>query len=228
MIPPPASPAALGEALRGIAGFGPFFVLDTELGQGKWRPVKDAYAAGLAHLVADRAARYGTGETRIAASIVQLGHAARLWSVVLGCAVAHGVVPDLSGLQQEAEGPGLRLAVPRGWHTPEDDALAPLLYRIVMDEHLVPLAVGLRVKVAAGLLHGNAASALAEAARELVRARPDLRQPATDLARRLLDTGDLRGKGAFTGPDLSFRRRTCCLYYRVPGGGKCPDCCLTR
>ncbi|MER6943086.1 (2Fe-2S)-binding protein [Nonomuraea sp. NPDC000554] len=33
--------------------------------------------------------------------------------------------------------------------------------------------------------------------------------------------------GGFTGPDLSFRRRACCLCYRVPGGSECGDCVLT-
>ena len=36
----------------------------------------------------------------------------------------------------------------------------------------------------------------------------------------LSDTGTL-------GPDgEGFRRRSCCLYYRVPGGGLCGDCVL--
>ncbi len=160
------------------------------------------------------------------ASIVQLGHAAHLWAVMLGCAVAHGIVLDLGDLEQEAEGPGLRLPQPRGWLAP--DPLAPLLYRVVMDEHLAALAAGLKVKVAAGLLHGNAASALAEAARDLARSRPELRVPAAGVARRLLGMGDLRGKGELTGPDLAFRRRTCCLYHRVPGGIRCGDCSLDR
>ncbi|MGY0071197.1 (2Fe-2S)-binding protein [Streptomyces sp. QTS137] len=29
-----------------------------------------------------------------------------------------------------------------------------------------------------------------------------------------------------TGPDLTFRRRSCCLHYRAPNGSKCGDCCL--
>ena len=35
-----------------------------------------------------------------------------------------------------------------------------------------------------------------------------------------LPTGTLTGTG--------FRRRSCCLYYRVPGGGVCGDCCFLR
>jgi|GEM_PF-1837329 hypothetical protein len=44
----------------------------------------------------------------------------------------------------------------------------------------------------------------------------------------LLGTGRLRGTGQLTGTGLAFRRRSCCLYYRLPGGGLCGDCCLRR
>lgn len=223
-----AAPASVAEALAGIAGVGPFFAVTVGAADGRWRPVAHAYADGMAHLVAARAARYGTSEPRIAASIVQLGHAARLWALVLGCAAAHGVVPDLGDLHQETGGGALRLPEPRGLVAPGLDDLAPLLYRTVMDEHLAPLAAGLRVKVAPGLLHGNAASALAEAARDLAGARPGLRVPVSGLARRLLGLGDLRGRGDFTGPGLAFRRRTCCLYHRVPGAAPCGDCWFGR
>ncbi|MFJ8196486.1 (2Fe-2S)-binding protein [Streptomyces sp. NPDC096152] len=36
------------------------------------------------------------------------------------------------------------------------------------------------------------------------------------------------GKGPRTAASAVFRRRSCCLYYRVPGGGVCGDCCFTR
>ncbi|MGH3410268.1 MAG: (2Fe-2S)-binding protein [Streptosporangiaceae bacterium] len=29
-----------------------------------------------------------------------------------------------------------------------------------------------------------------------------------------------------TGEGLGFRRHSCCLYYRLPGGGLCGDCAL--
>ncbi|RBM23869.1 hypothetical protein DEH69_00860 [Streptomyces sp. PT12] len=41
-----------------------------------------------------------------------------------------------------------------------------------MEDHLAALAAGLRVKVAGRLLDGNAGSALAEAGRAIVAARP--------------------------------------------------------
>ncbi|WP_036475875.1 (2Fe-2S)-binding protein [Mycobacterium sp. URHD0025] len=42
----------------------------------------------------------------------------------------------------------------------------------------------------------------------------------------LLATGNLAGTGYLDG--LTFRRRSCCLYYQVPGGSDCGDCALTR
>ncbi|MGW5641150.1 (2Fe-2S)-binding protein, partial [Streptomyces sp. NPDC003832] len=77
-----------------------------------------------------------------------------------------------------------------------------------------------------GLLAGNAASALVEAARAVLTARPDLGDPLSALVASLLNTGRLKGTGKVLGPDLTFRRRSCCLYYRVPSGEKCADCAL--
>jgi hypothetical protein len=92
-----------------------------------------------------------------------------------------------------------------------------------------PAAVerALPAKVAPRPLDGNLASALVGSAGVLLRARPDLRAPLTEPTTALLDTGRLRGTGRITGPGLSFRRHSCCLYYRVSGGGKCGDCCLS-
>ncbi|MGW4250864.1 (2Fe-2S)-binding protein, partial [Streptomyces californicus] len=42
------------------------------------------------------------------------------------------------------------------------------------------------------------------------------------LAAELFDDEALRSTGAPHGP--AFRRRSCCLYWRCPGGGLCGDC----
>ncbi|MGC5014240.1 (2Fe-2S)-binding protein [Streptosporangium sp. DT93] len=229
MAPPrPAPPESVAAALAEVAELGPFFSVATGEPGAVWRPVEDAYADGLAHLVAAFTNRHGLSERRVAASVVQLGHASRLWSPVLGCAVLHGVVPDLGGLRQRADASALWLPEARGWWAPRGEALARMVYRLVMEEQLAVLAAGLRVKVAPGLLRGNAASALAGAAHAVARARPGSRRAVISLAAGLLDIGDLRGTGTFTGPGLKFRRRSCCLYYRVPDGGTCGDCCLTE
>ncbi|GAA1546950.1 (2Fe-2S)-binding protein [Actinomadura kijaniata] len=212
-------------ALADVAGLGGFFAVTVGGDGAGWHPVGESYARGLADLVAERHARYGA-EERVAASIAQLGHAARLWSPVLACALAHGIVLDLAGLERADDGPRLRLPVARG--RPVGERLVEDLYELVVVRHLEALAAGLRVKVASGLLHGNAASALAEAGRALARARPWLRADAARLVGGLLETGRLAGAGRLTGPGLGFRRRSCCLYYRAPGGEKCGDCGLAR
>ncbi|MFE5917182.1 (2Fe-2S)-binding protein [Streptomyces sp. NPDC056468] len=172
-------------------------------------------------------------ELRIAASVAQQGLAARLWSVTLGCAALYGRIPDLD--------PGLLHWDPDGsapadlWLTevrplPADPATVS---DVVLHGHLQPLtdAVHARYRVATGLLWGNAGSALAGAARQLDQwahagGRTDVAARARALATELFGHPLLAGTGTLTG--TAFRRRSCCLYYRVPGGGVCGDCCFTR
>ena len=162
-----------------------------------------------------------TAEPRIAASLFQQGLAARLWSVTLGCALAYGRIPDLD--------PGLLHWDPDA-STPDDlwlsevrplPADAATVADVVLRGHLEPLAAALRAhhRIAPGLLWGNAASALVGPARQLGPA-------ALPLTADLLAHPLLSGTGTLTG--TTFRRRSCCLYYRVPGGGTCGDCCFTR
>jgi len=192
----------------------------------------------MAELAAQTGDALGTRENRVAVSTLQLGYAARLWSPALACALTSGIVPDLAGLEVSTRLP-LRVRLPSpagrqsphtdtaaGWQSPDTDTAAGLLYDVVVTGHLAPLAAGLRGRVASGLLWGNAASAMMGSLAVLVRARPGLAGPARSIAARLLVTGTLRGTGQLTGPELGFRRNSCCLYYRVPGGGLCGDCSL--
>lgn len=172
-------------------------------------------------------------EPRVAASVAHQGLAARLWSVALGCAALYGRVPDLDARELHWDADGS--APDDLWLTsvrplPGD---APAVADVVLHGHLEPLSAALRVhhRLAPGLLRGNAASALAGAARELDRwarrhGRADLAARARDLAAELLTHPLLAGSGTLTG--TAFRRRSCCLYYRVPGGGVCGDCCFPR
>lgn len=222
-----AAPDTVREALAASAAIGPFFKLSVaDSGEG-WRPAASVYSGGLRDLIEASGERLGVTEVRVAASTVHLGYAAQLWSPVLGCALLHSLVPDLTMLRLVSS-PSLRLNVPepRGWRAADLDELAALAYRMVVREHLESLAGQLAVKVAPGLLRGNAAAAMTGALRVLVSARPSLGQPARALAQALLATGVLRGTGELTGPGLEFRRRSCCLFYRVPGGGLCGDCPL--
>lgn len=170
---------------------------------------------------------------RIAASVAQQGLAARLWSVTLGCAALYGAVPDLD--------PRLLRWDPDG-SAPDDlwltevrprPADAATVADVVLHGHLEPLGAALRARyrVADGLLWGNAGSALAGAARQLhqwarAHGRADVAARSGALTAELLAHPLLARTGTLTA--AGFRRRSCCLYYRVPGGGVCGDCCFTR
>jgi len=126
--------------------------------------------------------RYRTTESRIGASLVHLGHAARLWSPVLVCVLSHGAIPDLTDLQRADDGARLRLPEPISEPVDRDSPSEELLYRVVVHHHMEPLEAGLRAKLAPALLSGNIASALVGASQALLSVRPDLRDGATGLS----------------------------------------------
>ncbi|UUS34127.1 (2Fe-2S)-binding protein [Streptomyces changanensis] len=203
-------------------------------------PVPAAPAAGpkggggvppLVARVARVAERLGAPEYRVAASIAQLGLAARLWSVTLGSAALYGVVPDVTPASLHWD-PARSTPEDLWWAgTATRPGTPAALREVVQDGHLVPLGEALRAAgpVSARLLWGNAGSALGGAVRELTgwarrHGRPEVAGRAAELAAGLLDHPDLGG--VLDGPAL--RRRTCCLYYRCPGGGLCGDCVFDR
>jgi len=185
---------------------------------------------------------------RVAASIVFLGLASRLVSPSLGAAVLGGVVPylTLDNLWwRPVDGGPVRLAV--GGSGPVtgreiggaasgrqlDDAAALLSERCVQGmAEPVASAFQALFRLSPLVLRGNIASALAGAAGELARSFPDRAETAGQLTARILALGPLRGTGELVQPDVSqprrfLVRRSCCLYYRVPGVGTCGDCVLT-
>lgn len=210
----------ISAALAESQSYGGFFAITVGGDADGWLPARQCYDDGSADLIEKTAAGYGTTELRIAASMIQFSHASRLWSPVLACVAGGAVVPDLAGLQRFHSGTALRLPVGDGRPVGDGEGLPELLYGMVVEEHLDRLAAGLRVKIAPGLLYGNAAAALVGAARALLGVRPDLQPPVSALTGALLNIGGLAG--TMTGP----RRRSCCLFYRVPGGSYCGDCAL--
>ncbi|MDD7937105.1 (2Fe-2S)-binding protein [Actinomycetospora lutea] len=229
-----------------------FFAVSTRAAEGadpSWRPVAsllavpDAGPDPIEERLAAVADGLGAGR-RIAASLLGQSLVSRPVSVLLACAAA-GVLPDLSPAavlhaRPWAGGPiplwadperltGVELGAPDG-----PDAAA-LLARALADEHVAPIVAGLRARasVSPRVLWGNAAGALGGAVRVLGAARPDRHAAALALARGVLTHEPFAGLGRFV-PEpehpsgLGFRRTTCCLYYRVPGGGTCGDCVLQR
>ncbi|MFB9352304.1 (2Fe-2S)-binding protein [Streptomyces heliomycini] len=232
----------LDPSLTALHRLGGFFVLRTAVTAGRPLPTlaqaygprsPDVQGDVLTSRVRRVAGALRVPEARVAASVAQQGLAARLWSVALGSAALYGAVPDLAPplLRWDPEGsspddlwrPGVR-------PLPGD---AATLAELVLHDHLEPLAAALRSRhrLAPGLLRGNAASALAGAARELDawgrrHGRTDVAARAASLTAELLAHPLLTGAGSPAG--AAFRRRSCCLYYRVPGGGVCGDCCFAR
>jgi hypothetical protein len=216
----------ISNELAEISTYKGFFALTVGGDAAGWHPVRQSYADGCTDLIDATARRYHTTDLRIGASLVHLGHATRLWSPVLACTLAHGVVPHLKDLQRADDGAQLRMPEPVGHAV--DSPSADLLYRIVVKQHMKPFAAGLRFKLAPALLAGNIASALVGASRALLSARPDLRGPILEITNSLLDTGMLAGSGVITSAHLGFKRRSCCLFYRVPGKSVCGDCVFRR
>ncbi|HWH00321.1 MAG TPA: (2Fe-2S)-binding protein [Pilimelia sp.] len=199
-----------------------------------WQPV-DRLAADAAALVDAFTARLPGTPRRVAASLATLSFAARLTAPTLAALVTAGVaVAPAAGRTWWRYVPGrgveLRLESPAGWRRPDG---APPLRRWladIVDDRLAPLLAAVRrdTPVAAGLLWGNVASGAAGALRHLALTGAAPVAAVAAAGRELLAHGPLAGTGTLAAGDgqLWFSRRSCCLYYLLPGGGTCADCCL--
>ncbi|MET9699376.1 (2Fe-2S)-binding protein [Streptomyces sp. NPDC006529] len=219
----------LDDVLRRLASVGPFFTAPSAAeppGPG-FRPLSQLYGERLGEYVGEVGRRMGTGPGRVAASTAQLGIASRLWSLGLGCAALTGRVPDLAPDRvwwRLPEAGSLELWLPRPADLPGEELGATVL------GNLAVLDAGLRSRFALSpqVLRGNAASGLVGALRVLIDRVPA--GGAVALAAALLaDGGPLGRTGTFVheeGLGVAFVRRSCCLYYKAPGGGLCGDCVL--
>ncbi|QBJ98538.1 ATP-binding cassette domain-containing protein [Rhodococcus sp. ABRD24] len=226
-------PTEIVGTLAEIAAVSPYLATTTgEPGPGHWRPVRTLYenAGVLAEAVADVRARIGPTESRVAASTLFFGYAARLWKSALGGVILTGRLPDLDPDDLEwicEEGRiSLNLRNPQGW---KGGDLTELAREMVLDRHLAPMIDAIRnaEPMSARLLWGNVASALIGAARVI-----DDGSSADTTHRAQLATEailrDPRLTGALEPEHTGYRRRSCCLFYRTPGAGYCGDCVLTR
>jgi hypothetical protein len=241
-------------ALAAAAEAGPYFALDPWTGAPDWRPLSVLIAdpAVLAeraeHARAALARSAGTTpsqvEQRAAASILFLGVASRLLSPSLAAAVLRGVVPDLTAdtlWWRPAAGPlPLATRMPRGADVGDLARPGPQLgdaAALIAERCVAGLAGPLlaafetQFRVSPQVLWGNVASALAGAAGTLAETFPVRAEAAGQLTALILAQGPLRGTGELARPDAAVPRRflvrrSCCLFYRVPGGGMCGDCVL--
>jgi iron complex transport system ATP-binding protein len=230
--PAELSTADLPAVLAEIAQINPYFAVSTGPVDNGWCSVHQLYTHRdlLGGIVERVQARLGAAEPRVAASIFFLGFAARLWSIGVGAVAGHRLLPALGAdelLFGESGGQiALHIARPVAWR---GDDLETRLADVVLDAHLTPLSTALHqlTNVSPELLRGNAASALLGAAREYDRHRATA-SPGRgwQLAYRLCADERLLSTICFTETD--YRRSSCCLYYRTPGGGLCGDCVFTQ
>lgn len=248
-------PADIGAAaLAQASGVGPYFTIEPLTSRGQWQPLSQLVSDPA--VLAERAARVRLGlargagiavgqvEVRVAASIMFLGLASQLVSPQLGAAVIAGVLPRLTvgdlWWRPVDGGPWPLAARPAGvtavgrliTRSQLDDAATALSEQIA--GITAPLAASFATvfRLSAQVLRGNVASALAGAAGVLAGAVPERAGAAVRLTERVLAMSPLRGAGSLVtpGPDqtgIIFVRRSCCLYYRIPGSRTCGDCVLT-
>ena len=242
-------PAARARLLADLAALGPYFAVDVHRPgspvRPPWQPLGEL--TGSPGALADRigevrerlAAAAGRPaaavEFRVAASIGQLGLCARLLSPALGAAAAGRAllvevaqarwVPALGGpfrlsVAEEAIAEPADTAISA---EPGTAATAALLAGPVTQivRAVEAMAVSPRV------LWGNVASAVNGAATMIAAVRPDLAGGAAEAAAALLGHPDLAG--TYQGRPLKgFRRRNCCLIYRLSPEqpAYCGDCVL--
>ncbi|MCF7547680.1 (2Fe-2S)-binding protein [Pseudonocardia sp. WMMC193] len=222
---------SVAAVLAEVGRFGPFFTVSTDPAEEvdpTWRPLRslpEAVDARIAHVERVLSEQAGSPvEHRVAASIAVQGFAARLVSAPIAAVALTGTLPALS-----PDSLFWRISVTGPWPlwTDTDGFRDPgELPALVAEEMAEPLVAAAAGRVSAKLLWGNVASSVAGAKRVLADPR------ATAVVEQVLAHPLLAAAGERrppVGPDLdwTFRRRSCCLYYRLPAGGKCSDCALT-
>jgi ferric iron reductase protein FhuF len=234
-------------AVRRAAAVNPLFALGTgppPPGEEGWRPASDLADVDVAaQLIGDVGQAFGGPAARISASMAVLGYSTRLVAPTVATLLCDDLLLDvapsgvcwryapgaLAGVAGSSGRRGFQLRLPE----PSGSRGAPLQprwCRAIVDDHLAPLIRSVRavVPVAKGLLWGNVASSLAGALRSLALAGAVPLAACYEAGLTILDHGPLRGSGTLTvrSGQLRFVRRSCCLYYRLPGSGMCGDCPL--
>ena len=242
------SPSVDATHALSVAGeVGPYFETSTWRDGAGWRPLAELtrptgalaerVVAATSTLARISGVNAGDLEERVVASTVSLGLFARLVAPPLAAVVLTGVLPRWSvealWWQPVAGGPWpLAVSDTHGRATGPEEAV-DLFERSVVTATVEPVVRAVRdgFSVSEQVLWGNVASALAGAMTMLVEVHPAEADLTAHLVEGLLDRGRLAGTGEVCQPEASqprrtFVRRSCCLFYRVPGGGYCGDCVL--
>jgi hypothetical protein len=199
---------------------GPYFEIEAPRDLSGWTTLATLSTdrTVLAAKVATTRTALGEVPVRVAASIDFLGVAARILSPAVRSAVVDAKVPllDPEAIWWRPAQPGpMRLAMDvASWRRTS----AAALHADVVQPVMVALVEAYRTAFALSpkVLWGNVASALNGAAAALA--------AGDGLVRDVLALGELAGTARL--PPPHFVRSSCCLYYRVPGGGICDDCVL--
>lgn len=230
--------ADLTREMDDVAALDGFFGLATGPAEGvdpSWRPFHAFTGEVLDQRVDQVAEQLGGVSRRIAASLLSLSVSARVTALVLGAGTLHGVVPRLHDRLQWrpwSGGPApLWIERPEAVDRGGDDLAATAARELEATLRPMLDATGAQASVSPQVTWGNVASSLGGALRMLLTQRPDTSSEALALAVGILGQPPLEGLGRFveepshpTG--VGFARQTCCLFYRVPGGGTCGDCVL--
>ena len=240
------------EGLPSHPELGPYFALTPESALPDHRPLPELLcAAALTPRVEAAARTLGVlHERRVAASVLQLGLASRLISPLLAAATLDRRLPIVTGGDlrwADAAGSLVPLAV-RAAHVRvagarDDQKSAPAACVSVagdpdvrarqewssalIDGPIAQLvAAGGAFGVSPTIGWGNVVSAANGALAQIRRSYAD----APALAAEALVAATPQPSRHHTGGlgRESFRRRSCCLYYRAHPGGYCGDCVLAR
>ncbi len=239
-----------GGVLAGLARLGPFFALGSHragspLAEG-WRPLDELLhqpGALQSQVAAVRAAlaeasrqQPGDVEPRVAASMTQLGLAARLICPALGVAVLTGrLLPADPARMRWQPGLGAAIALTTcedalllTTGAPDAPGLADALADAVLDGPVRSLVQATeRLGVSPQVLWGNVASVVNGARAMIGAAEPALASTAEEIVSRLLTQPPLRDTHQGSAA-AGFRRRSCCLVYRLVAAQTpvCGDCVL--
>jgi ferric iron reductase protein FhuF len=231
-------------SLRSAAAIGPYFAVELEPTGLSWLPLRallddlDVVRERVEFVREALALRCGVPADRIdvraSASIHFLGLVARLVAPVLAAASLDAVVPvfgpDDVRWQRVDGGPvPIGLTAAHGIPVASTEPAAARLGDGVLRAVVAPLVGAFceAAQLSPTVLWGNVASGLAGAASMLSRSGTALTlDPAAIVASIFASPSPLLAAGEFDVHGRFFVRASCCLFYRVPNGGKCGDCVL--